>query len=74
MAYSMKATGQHMHQKATDKLARLQAHAFIALAALDPIVLPLEGDRFLIGTDQSAVGNRDPVRVTRQVTSNSRPV
>ncbi len=64
MTYPMKAARQYMDQKSADKLVRLQTHAFVALAPLDPIVLPLECDRFLIGTDQSTVGDCDPMRVT----------
>ncbi len=67
MTYPIKAARQNMDQKPPDKLVRLQAHAFVALAPLDLIVLPLEGERFLIGTDQLSVGDRDPMRATRQV-------
>jgi hypothetical protein len=40
---------------------------FVAGGPLDPIVLVLEGDAVLVGGQQPAIGDRDAVRVARQI-------
>ena len=51
----------------TRKLARLQRHSLVAAGPLDPVVLVPERDAGRVGGDEAAVGDRDPVRVARQI-------
>ena len=44
-----------------------QRHGLVAIAALESIVLPVEGDPVLVGRDQPAVGDRDAVGVAREI-------
>src|SRR5437899_668090 len=44
-----------------------ERHALVSIAALDAVVLPLEGDALLVEGDQAAVGDGNAVGVTRQI-------
>jgi hypothetical protein len=50
-----KACGQYVHEKAADELVGGKLHHLIARATFEPVVLPLEGDAFLVARDQAAV-------------------
>jgi hypothetical protein len=63
----MQAFGQHVDEKATDELEGLKRHPLVSIAALDAVVLPVEGDAALIEGDQAAIGDSDAVGVARQI-------
>ena len=67
---TVKATGQDMQEKAPDKLVGGQGHGLVAIRLFGTIVLPLEGDTAFITGDQTAVGDRHTMGVTRQVGEN----
>jgi len=65
------ASGQDVDQEPAYELCRSQRHGGVAARAFKTVVFDAEGDTTFIETDQSAVGNGDPVRVTRQIRQNS---
>lgn len=67
MADAVQAFGQHMHQEPPDKFMRGERHSGVSAGALHPVILDLEGNAVRIGLDQPAVGDCDPVGVTRQI-------
>src|SRR4029077_15092394 len=48
-------------------LACRDRHALGALAAFEPVVLPLEGDAFLVACDQAAISAGNAVGVAREI-------
>ena len=64
MADAMLAFREHMDEEPTDKLSRLQRHGGVSSGALDTIIFYTEGDATLVHTDQSAIGNRNPMRIS----------
>ena len=64
---AMEALRQHVDEEAADELARLQRHGHVAAGPLDPVVLVPERDAGLVGGDEPAVGDRDPVGVAGQI-------
>jgi hypothetical protein len=44
-----------------------ERHPLVTIAALDPVILPSEGDAVLIEGDQAAVGDGDAVGIARQI-------
>ncbi len=71
VADAVEALGQDVDKKASDELRYRQGHGLISLAfpigIWGPVVLPLEGHAAVVEGDETAVGNRDPVGITRQV-------
>ena len=67
MADAMEAAREHVKQEAADELVDGQRHRLAAGAALDPIVLPGERDAAVVGADQAAVRDGDPVGVAGQI-------
>src|SRR5262245_18903657 len=67
VADAVEAARQDMDEKAADELGCCEGHALVSIAALDPVVLPLEGDALLIERDQAAVGDGDAMGVARQI-------
>jgi hypothetical protein len=67
MADAVKAFGQHMHQESPDKLVRAERHGLEAGLAVGAIVFVFEGDAIGVGLDQPAVGDGNPMRISRQV-------
>src|SRR5437868_13556924 len=55
VADPVEACGQHVHEKAADELVGGEGHHLVALGAFEPVVLPLEGDAFLVACDQMSV-------------------
>jgi hypothetical protein len=51
----VEACGQHVHEEAPDELMGGKRHHLVALGTFDPVVLPPEGDAFLIARDQAAI-------------------
>src|SRR5262249_33425389 len=67
MADAVQAFGQRVDEEAADELVGGERHTLVSIAALDAVVLPLEGDALLVEGDQSAVGDGDAMGVTRQI-------
>ena len=67
MTDAVEALGQDVEQEAADELVRLQRHRLVPIAALEPVVLPREGDAGVVGRDQAAVGDCDAVGVAREI-------
>ena len=67
VADAVEAFWQHVDEEAADELVRAERYAFVSIAALDAIVLPLEGDILLIEGDQAAVGDGNAVGIARQI-------
>src|SRR5882757_10975495 len=44
MADAVESVGQHVDQEAADELVGGQPHDLLAIAVLDPVILPAEGD------------------------------
>ena len=59
------ASGQDVDQEPADELICGQGHGGAAACAFNAVILDAEGDTVRVETDQSAVGNGDPVGVTR---------
>ena len=55
IADAVEARGQHVHEKAADELVGGERHHLVALGTFEPVVLPLEGDAFLVACDQAAI-------------------
>ena len=68
----MQAGGQHMQQEAAHELGAGQRHDLATHAAAGAVVLPAEGHAARVHAEQSAVGDRHPVRVARQVGQHGR--
>ena len=51
MADAVEAARQHVDEEAADELVCCERHDLVSIAALDPIVLPLEGDTLLVEFD-----------------------
>ena len=67
VADAVQAFGQHVDEEAADELVCGKRHALVSIAALDAVVLPLEGDALLVEGDQAAVGDGSAVSVTRKI-------
>src|ERR1700746_1726765 len=51
VADAVEATRQHVDEEATDELVCGERHLLVAIATLDAVVLPLEGDALLVEGD-----------------------
>ncbi len=51
VADAMQALGQHVDEEAADELVGGEGHVLVAIAALDAVVLPVEGDALPIEGD-----------------------
>ena len=67
VADAVLALWQDMDEEPADELFCLEGHGFVPAGTVDAVVLDAEGDAALIHADQAAVGDRDAVRVARQV-------
>src|SRR5690348_17603395 len=67
VADAMQAFWQHVDEEAADELEGPERHLLVSIAALDVVILPLEGDALLVEADQAAVGDGDAVGVARQI-------
>ena len=52
---AVESAGQHMDEEPADELVGRERHDLVSIAALDPVVLPFEGDAVVVERDQSAV-------------------
>jgi hypothetical protein len=66
----VEAGWQHVQEKAADELGGVERHGFEAIAAFDPVVLPLEGDARRVERDQPGVRDRDAMGVAREIGKN----
>ena len=67
VADAVEAARQHVQEKAADELGGVERHGLEAVAAFDPVVLPLEGDARLVERDEPGVGDRDAMRVAGEI-------
>jgi len=67
VADAVQAFWQHVNEEAAGELVGCKRHLLASIAALDAIILPLEGDASLVKGDQAAVGDGDAVGVARQI-------
>jgi hypothetical protein len=70
MPDAMKAAREHVKEEPADELVDGQCHRLAAGTAFDPVILPGERSAAVVGADQPAVRNRDPMRVAGQVGQN----
>ena len=56
-----------MHEKAANELVGGECHHLVALGTFDPVVLPLEGNAFLVACDQASIGDGDAVGVAGEI-------
>ena len=61
MADAVEAAGQDMQQEAPHEFVGAERHGLVARAALEPVILPAEGDAVRVQGHQALVGNRHPV-------------
>ena len=67
MPNSMETVWQQVEEETAHELADLQSHDFVLVIAAFSVVLPAEGHMGLIEIEQAAVGDRDALRVARQI-------
>src|ERR1019366_1522929 len=67
MPNTMKPVRQQVEEETAHELADLQAHDFVFVIAAFPVVLPAEAHMGLIEIEQAAVGDRDTLRVAREI-------
>lgn len=60
-----KANGKHMQEESADELNGVNAEGFLRIAV--PRISPAEGDLSSFTTDQSAIGNGNPVGVASEI-------
>jgi hypothetical protein len=65
MADADKALGEHMQQKATDKLHRVEGHGLLAVGVT--VIPPEEADLPLLHVPETMIGDGNPMGVTAQV-------
>ena len=65
MADAMKAVGQAVDEETADELVRIERHQPGRVAMT--IIAPAEGHSGLVGADQAAVGDGDPVGVAAEI-------
>jgi hypothetical protein len=64
---AVEPVGQHVDQEAADELVDVERHQLVTSVGLSPVILPPEGHALTVEGDEPAVGDRDAVRVARQV-------
>jgi len=67
VADAMEACGQHVHEEAADELVDGERHHLVALAAFEPVVLPLEGDALVVACEQAAIGDGNAMGVAGEI-------
>ena len=67
MANAVEASGQHVQEKAPDELVRVKPHRLPAVRTVDAVVFPAERDAGVVGRDEAAVRDGDPVGVAGQI-------
>ena len=67
MANAVEAFGEDVDQEAPDELMDRQGHGLVALWLLSSIILPGEGDVFVVDADEPTVGDGDPMGIAGEV-------
>ena len=67
MADAVEPARQDVQQEPADELVRCQGHGAVPFGTVTAVVLEAERHPARIERDQPAVGDRDPVRVARQI-------
>jgi len=57
VADAVQAFWQHVDEEAADELVCGERHALVSIAALDPVILPLEGDAPLVAAIKRLLGD-----------------
>src|ERR1700731_3139871 len=59
---------QDMHEEAADELVGIERHHLdVSLGTFETVILPFEGDAFVVECDQAAIGDGNAVGVAREV-------
>ena len=64
---AVEALRKHVDQEPPDELVRVQRHRLPAAGVVGTIILPAKGDAAVVGGDEAAVRDGDPVRVAREI-------
>jgi len=67
VADAVEALGQHVQQKTPDELVWVKPHRLPAARSINAVVLPAERDAGVIGCNETAVRNRNAMRVTGEI-------
>ena len=67
MADAVELGGQDMQQEPSHELVGIERHRLVSRPAPGPVVLPAEGHAVLVHRDEPTVGDRDAVRIARQI-------
>src|SRR5271166_828859 len=67
VADAVEAAWQHVQEKTADELVGRERHGLEPVAAVDPIVLPLECDALVVERDEPGVRDRDAVGVAGEI-------
>src|SRR5262245_43891072 len=67
MTNAMEPGREDMEQEAANELAHVEAHDFVLVMSVLPIVLPAETDMGRVEIEQTAVGDGDAMDVTREI-------
>src|SRR5260221_5840320 len=67
MADAVEPLRQDMHEEAADELVGVECHHLVSLGTFETVILPFEGDAFVVECDEASVGNGDTVGVARKV-------
>jgi|SRR5690349_262067 len=67
VANAMEAARQHVQQEAAHELADIEAHDLALVTTAFPIIPPAESDMGSVEIEQAAVGDRDAMRIAREI-------
>ena len=67
VADAVEACRQDVAEEAADELVGGERHHLVSIGSFAAVVLPLEGDGFVVERDQAAVGDGDAVGVAGQI-------
>jgi len=67
MTDAVEARRQHVEEEAADELGGGEGHRLVAGATIGAVILPAEGDAFVVARNQPAVRDGDPVGIAGQV-------
>ena len=63
----MEAIRQNVEEEAAYKFTRLKSHDFALVTAANPVIVATKADVAIVHTEQSTVGDRDAMRVPREI-------
>ena len=67
VANAVLASWEHVEQETADELVRSQRHGGVAARTFKAVIFDTKGDVIGIGSDQTAVGDRDPMGIAGQI-------